>query len=292
MIPVQIPSCGFSLQSLAVADSPSQALLGEGGQFYLGHVQPGAMLRGMMKFQFLPYPSSLCWLERFIQRRYIVRVQIVTYKDNLLHIGKVLIHKLFDLLCPVRLASVFPDGYSSPAFKWSREHEATAGAVADVFVIDLLRMDYPRTGGSFHENRSEVLSAARPCIREVGEGSAAWSTPPEHPPCMPQTRRFVQEECTTSFSGEAYTDFFSMRPTCTYEMEGRTSNSMARSDMSCPFTSAAFCLLPHRRGAARWRVGSPLPLLYRCGRPFQGMSVTPGSVLFSVSCTLPYSKIS
>ena len=26
--------------------------------------------------------------------------------------------------------------------------------------------------------------------------------------------------------------FFSMRPTCTYEMEGRTSNSMARSDMS------------------------------------------------------------
>ena len=88
MISVQIPSRSFRFQRIDVADSPSQTLFGEGGRFNLGHVQPGTMLRGVMKFEFLPNTPGLGWLKRFIQRGDVVRVQVITYKDNLICIGK------------------------------------------------------------------------------------------------------------------------------------------------------------------------------------------------------------
>lgn len=140
MISVSIPSGRFRFQSIDVADSPSQALFGEGGQFNLGHVQPGAMLRGMMKFEFLPDTAGLGWLKRFIQGRDIVSIQVVAYKDNLVRIGKILVHKLLDFLRPVRLAAMLSDGDSSPALMGCREHETAASTVADVFVVNLFRM--------------------------------------------------------------------------------------------------------------------------------------------------------
>lgn len=88
MISVQIPSRSFRFQRIDVADSPSQTLFGEGGQFNLGHVQPGTMLRGVMKFEILPNTPGLGWLKRFIQRGDVVRVQVITYKDNLICLGK------------------------------------------------------------------------------------------------------------------------------------------------------------------------------------------------------------
>ena len=137
MISVSIPCSGFRFQSIDVADSPSQALSGEGGQFNLSHAQPGAMLRSMMKFESLPDTAGLGWLKRFIQGRDIVSIQVVAYKDDLLRIRKILVRKLLDLLRPVRLAAMLPDGDSSPALMRCREHETAASTVADVFVVNL-----------------------------------------------------------------------------------------------------------------------------------------------------------
>lgn len=166
------------------------------------------MLRGMMKFEFLPDTAGLGWLKRFIQGRDIVSIQVVAYKDNLVRIGKILVHKLLDFLRPVRLAAMLSDGDSSPALMGCREHETAASTVADVFVVNLFRMVFIGQMDCFTGNRSEAQSVVRPCRREDGEGLAAWSTPPGHPPYGPQTRRSGQEEYTTSSSSEVYTGFF------------------------------------------------------------------------------------
>ena len=63
-------------------------------------------------------------------------------------------------------------------------------------------------------------------------GSGVWSTLQAHPPYERQMRRSGAEGCTTSSSGEAYTRFFRMRPTCIGEMDGTISNSTTLSDSS------------------------------------------------------------
>ena len=140
MISIPIPYSGFCLQRFDVADSPSQTLLGEGGQFYLNHIKPGTMLRGMMKLKLLPDTTSFSRLKRLVQGRDVVCIQVVANKNDLFYVGKVLIYKLFDFLRPVRLAAMCADCHPSPAIMRSCEHKATAGAVSDVFMVHLLRM--------------------------------------------------------------------------------------------------------------------------------------------------------
>ena len=140
MISVPILCSGFCFQRFDVVDSPSQTLRGEGGQFYLGHIKPGTMLRGMMKLKLLPDTTSFSRLKRLVQGRDVVRVQVITDKNNLLRIGEVLIYKLFDFLRPFRLAAMCTDCHPSPAFMRSCEHEAAAGTVSNVFMVHLLRM--------------------------------------------------------------------------------------------------------------------------------------------------------
>ena len=127
----------------------------------------------MMKFEFLPDTAGLGWLKRFIQGRDIVSIQVVAYKDNLVRIGKILVHKLLDFLRPVRLAAMLSDGDSSPALMGCREHETAASTVADVFVVNLFRMVF--IGSHTKKNRSRGLEYTSRTSSIWATNEAFWS---------------------------------------------------------------------------------------------------------------------
>ena len=140
MISVPISRGGLSFQRTHVTDPPSQAFLGEGGQFNIGQVQPGAMLWGMMQFKFLPYGACFGRLKGLIQGRNVMRVQVVAHKNDLFRFREVFIHKSLDFLRPIRLASVLTDAYASSDFQGCREQKAAACAVPDILTVNPLRM--------------------------------------------------------------------------------------------------------------------------------------------------------
>lgn len=232
MIPVLIPSSGFCFQRFDVADSPSQASLGEGGQFYLGQVQPGTMLRGMMKFNLLPDTTSIIRLKRLVQGRDVVRIQVVADKNDLSRVWEVLIYKLFDFLRPVRLAAMCTDCHPSPAFMRSREHEAAAGAVSDVFMVNSLRMVVGRqvdclsrivvkfNGLLIHaDQRPQRISRAGIHFKHILHmGHERGVLFRRDAPHFPQVRLIPV--------------FFRMRPTCIGDMDGTICSSTTRSDSS------------------------------------------------------------
>lgn len=65
-------------------------------------------------------------------------VEIIADQDDLFRIWIVDINKLLYLFRPVHFRSSLLDCNPSPSPKGLREHEAAAGAVADVFMVDLL----------------------------------------------------------------------------------------------------------------------------------------------------------
>ena len=139
---------------------------------------------------------------------------------------------MLDFLCPVHLAAMLSDGDSSPALERSREHEAAAGAVPDVFMVNFLSMvirrQVDRLAGIVAEFYRLLIHADKRISRitwsgihfqdilHVGHerGVLLWRNAPH------------------LFQVRLIPVFFSMRPICTYEMEGRISNCTARSDMS------------------------------------------------------------
>ena len=69
-----------------------------------------------------------------------MRIEVVTDKYNFFGIGEVLVHKLADFLCPVRLAATFAYGYPTPPFEWRGEHKSATSSVAYIFMVDFFCM--------------------------------------------------------------------------------------------------------------------------------------------------------
>ena len=76
------------------------------------------MLWSVMYFQTLCKPECLFWLKGFIKRRNIVRVQVVTYKNNLIGVWIHVVKKPFDTFSPVHPGSLLFRLCVSPACKW------------------------------------------------------------------------------------------------------------------------------------------------------------------------------
>ena len=114
-ITVNAPCFCLGFQDLHVSDSSAQAFPCKHGKFSLCHVKPRAMFRGVMHFETLPDASRLCRFKGFIQRRYVVRVQVVTHQNYFFSVRLVFVFKAFYLLRPVCLASNFQIRLSSPA---------------------------------------------------------------------------------------------------------------------------------------------------------------------------------
>lgn len=140
LVPVYIPSSGFPLKFLDCGDSSVQTPLGESGELDFGYIQPGDMLGRMMQFESFPYPACFSWLKSFIQRRYVVGIQVIANKDDFLRIRVVNIDKFLYLLRPVLLAPLTLDSHASPSSERLGEHKAAACSFADIFMINFLRV--------------------------------------------------------------------------------------------------------------------------------------------------------
>ena len=76
------PGRDFTLERCFVGDAAIEALLLEDAQFDLGHVQPAPMLGGIMKLELPGAPPRLGRLKRFLQRRDLMRIEIVQHDAN------------------------------------------------------------------------------------------------------------------------------------------------------------------------------------------------------------------
>lgn len=139
-VPSDIPCGRLLLESLHGIDPTIEALSGEHRKLHLRDVQPGAMLRGVVEFDPLHDPSRLRRAERLVQGGEVVRVQIVADEDYPFGIRIVLIDEPSYLECPFDSPAPPRHRHTTPSSERLGEHERTACAASDVFMVDLLRV--------------------------------------------------------------------------------------------------------------------------------------------------------
>src|SRR5277367_2554897 len=91
-----LPRSNFRPQERDFVDTPVEALAGKDAQFRLRHVQPTAVLRGVMHFQALPQPPRLRGGKRLVKCPARVGIQVVADQDQTLRLRIVLIQQLLD----------------------------------------------------------------------------------------------------------------------------------------------------------------------------------------------------
>ena len=79
------------------------------------------MFRSVVELQ--PNEQAFCflWLERFLQRSRIVRVEVVHHHANAFRVRIELVHQLFHTMRPLHLCPSFGDLDMSPAGKGFKE---------------------------------------------------------------------------------------------------------------------------------------------------------------------------
>src|SRR5450759_3821049 len=122
-------------QFLLIGNPAREALAGKDAHLDLRHVQPAAVLRGVVKLKAAQYPPRLFGSERLVQRGGAVRVQVVHDHRDPFRTGEVLVHKLAHGISPVDLSPPVGDLHMPPALQGRKEHEQVADAVALVLGI-------------------------------------------------------------------------------------------------------------------------------------------------------------
>src|SRR5450756_1960046 len=118
-----------------IGNPAREALAAKDAQLDLRHVQPAAVLRGVVKLKAAQYPPRLFGSERLVQRGGAVRVQVVHDHRDSFRTGEVLVHKFAHGISPVDLRSAVGYLNMPPALQGREEHEQVADAVALVLGI-------------------------------------------------------------------------------------------------------------------------------------------------------------
>src|SRR5712691_10448833 len=129
------PRCDLPLQRRPIGQAAVQALPGEHGKLDLGHVQPAAMLGGVVQLQPIGQPLGLGWLERLIQRRGGVGVEVVLHQHDLLGAGVVDLEQVLDAVCPVDAGAPVADHDVAPAAQRLADHKQVADPAALVLIV-------------------------------------------------------------------------------------------------------------------------------------------------------------
>src|SRR5262245_43014365 len=112
---------------------------------HLGHVQPTPVLGSVMQLQLPGNPSRLGRLERFVQRRDLMRIEIVQHDPNHAGFWVAFVHQPLHLVGEVDPRTLLRHMHMAPAGLRFHEEKKVARAVALVFVITALRL--PWLGG-------------------------------------------------------------------------------------------------------------------------------------------------
>ena len=101
LVALHLPRVDLVTQRVKVRDSARQALAGKHTELDLGHVEPAAVLGGVMERQAAQETVRLLGREGLVERRAVMRVQVVHDQVRLFGFGIVDIEQFFDLPRPV-----------------------------------------------------------------------------------------------------------------------------------------------------------------------------------------------
>src|SRR5919199_3180735 len=129
------PRTHFLGKRFSVGDAPIQTLPSEHRELYLGHVQPRAMLRGVVDLQPLQKTPSFTRGERLIQGGRSMGVEVVHYQNDLLGLWVVQLNKLLYAVCPVELGPPLSDADGAPACQRFGDDEEVSRPLTLVLVV-------------------------------------------------------------------------------------------------------------------------------------------------------------
>src|SRR5215208_7555299 len=129
------PRTHFLGKRLLVGEALFLTLAGEHRELYLGHVQPRAVLWGVMNLQPLQQTPSFSRGERLIQSGRGMGVEVVHYQNDLQGLRVVQIYKLLYAVCPLELRSPLGNADVTPAGEGLTDDEEVSRPVALVLVV-------------------------------------------------------------------------------------------------------------------------------------------------------------
>src|SRR5829696_6462030 len=151
------PRTHFLGKRLLVGDAPIQTLASEHRELDLGHVQPRAVLGGVVDLQPFQQTPSFTRGERLIQSGRGMGVEIVQNQNDLLGLRVVQIYKLLYAVCPVKLGAPLGDADVTPASQRLANDEEVGRPVALVLVV--VTGGVPRADGEWLPYLSHQLLA-------------------------------------------------------------------------------------------------------------------------------------
>src|SRR5262249_23283154 len=122
-------------QRLAVEPSV-QALAIHDVDLRFRHVQPTAVLGGVMKFDLIQYSPCLFRSKRLVEARAVMRVQVVLHQANPLSLGAMPVHQLPDAFGIVPPRTAFRHLDMTPPAQRFAQHQLVADPLPLILIVD------------------------------------------------------------------------------------------------------------------------------------------------------------
>ena len=151
------PGSNFRVQCGQFTDATStDALARQAAQLAFRDIQPAAVFWGVTKFD--PFHVRPCKVrfERFIERAFRVRVEVVAHEGHIRALGIARIQEVCDFDRPVGLRPSCAGGRLSETREWLGKQENAGRPIAFVFVIHTRAL--PRRRGDRHPRLLEQLN--------------------------------------------------------------------------------------------------------------------------------------
>ena len=132
------PGRNFTRERYFVRDTAIEALVLEDAQCDLSHVQPTPMLGCVMQLQLPGDPPRLSRLERFIQRRDLMRIEIVQHDTNHVSFWIAFVYQPLHFVSKVQLGTLLGHMHVPPASLWFDKEKEIPCAIAFVLIIKAL----------------------------------------------------------------------------------------------------------------------------------------------------------
>jgi hypothetical protein len=138
LVALRLPGLDASLDSSDISKASFEGLAGENGPFDLGHVEPGAVLGGVMELELSSESARLFSRERLVERSWRVGIEVVEYDADHVGVG-ITAYELPHLSGEVRAGTTFADGDLPVAYNGFKRDKQRAVTFAFIFVVLALR---------------------------------------------------------------------------------------------------------------------------------------------------------
>lgn len=141
----------FEGEGLLVGDTPVKTLRGEKTQLGFGHVQPAAVLGGIVDLEALDQAARFGGREGLVQRSWAMGVEVVLHQDDFVGGREVNVREVGERLGVVDRRTPIGHFHMPPTLERGEHHEQIGGAVAFIFIVK------PRRPTRLHRHRHARL---------------------------------------------------------------------------------------------------------------------------------------